>query len=252
MIRLHHPSSLVRDANALLTAEQSHYLARVMRVQLGDQLALFNQEDGEYLAEVTEVQKKSVQLRVVSLLREPEEETDLWLCFAPVKHQALNNIIQKATELGVSKLQPILTERTIVRKINTERAQAIAIEAAEQCERLSVPEIAPVVTLSQLLKNWDASRAALLCHESGEGEPVLEILNKVTHKCFAVFIGPEGGFSSKEFADFAAMGALPMGLGPRILRADTAAIVSLAMVQQKLGDGNKMPAFKGEEYGASN
>jgi 16S rRNA (uracil1498-N3)-methyltransferase len=227
-IRLFIETPLGLGAQAAVSEAQAHYLANVMRVSTGDSLRVFNAADGEWEAEVTRVSRKQVELAMRRQTRLPEREPDCWLCFALLKRQKTDLVVEKATELGVSVIQPIITARTQADHVNLERLRAIAIEAAEQCERLVVPEIRPPVAVGRLMQSWPARRlyvaderrsAAVLQPEPGAVEPS------------ALMIGPEGGFTETELEG---IGRTPLvtrvSLGRRILRAETAAIAGLALL----------------------
>jgi 16S rRNA (uracil1498-N3)-methyltransferase len=162
---------------------------------------------------------------------------DIWLCFAPIKKTPADYVVQKATELGVRALQPVFTRRTIVTRINEGRMRANAVEAAEQSDRLTVPEICEAVTLDKFLKNWPAERRILFCDEGGDAKPIAEAVRDLKESAFAILTGPEGGFDPAE-RDLIRGHAfvMPVTLGPRILRADTAALASLAVLQALKGD----------------
>lgn len=223
--------------------EQAHYLVHVLRLAPGDPVALFNGRDGEWLARIDKVGKKSAILAVNSQLRPQAPEPDLWLVFAPVKRAPLDFLVSKATELGVSALMPAITRRTVVERVKRERMTANAIEAAEQCERLTVPRIEDARSLSQILDSWPAERRILLCAEAGEAMPINDFLRGVDPGGpWAALTGPEGGFEQTELDllnKFPNVNAV--GLGPRILRADTAALAALACWQAVLGDWRNRP-----------
>jgi 16S rRNA (uracil1498-N3)-methyltransferase len=223
--------------------DQAHYLVHVLRLAPGDPVALFNGRDGEWLARIDRIGKRSVILTVDNRLRPQAPEPDLWLVFAPVKRAPLDFLVQKATELGVSALMPAITRRTVVERVKRERMEANAIEAAEQCERLTVPRIEDARPLSQILDNWPADRRILFCAEAGEAAPINDFLRESgPGGPWAVLTGPEGGFDQTELdllTKFPNVNAV--GLGPRILRADTAALVALACWQAVLGDWRNRP-----------
>jgi 16S rRNA (uracil1498-N3)-methyltransferase len=217
-----------------------------MRRKDGDQLLVFNGADGEWLANIVSSSKKHCFLALREQTRLQIIQPDIWLCFAPVKNSPINNIIQKATELGVSLMQPVITQHTVVTKINTGRLGAIAVEAAEQSERITVPKINESIALDKMLSSWDEGRKLILCDESGNGIPMANaLLGLKKDTRYAVLIGPEGGFSDSEFAILRNQPyTIPVSMGPRILRADTAAIVALAGVFSILGDWNEKPNFR--------
>jgi 16S rRNA (uracil1498-N3)-methyltransferase len=216
---------------------QAHYLLHVMRARAHHRVLLFNGRDGEWQARIAEAGKRSCVL-VCEARTAPQRETpDLWLVFAPIKKTPADYLAQKATELGVRRLQPVNTGRTIVTRVNLERMRANAVEAAEQSGRLSVPEIAPPTDLGRLLANWPADRRLLYCDEGGDARPVAEALGDASDGRWAILTGPEGGFDSAERAMLRALPfVLPVSLGDRILRADTAALAALAVWQAIRGD----------------
>ena len=223
--------------------DQAHYLAHVLRLAPGDPVALFNGRDGEWLAHIDAVGKKSTVLAVGRQLRPQAPEPDLWLVFAPVKRAPLDFLVQKATELGVSALMPAITRRTVVERIKRERMEANAIEAAEQSERLTLPRVDDARALSQILDSWPPERRILLCAEAGTAAPINEFLRECDPgEPWAVLTGPEGGFEQTELDllhKFPNVSAV--GLGPRILRADTAALAALSCWQAVLGDWRDRP-----------
>jgi 16S rRNA (uracil1498-N3)-methyltransferase len=238
-VRLYVGAPLSEGTCVATTEGQTHYLLHVMRAKIGDRTSLFNGRDGEWLARIADVDKRGCALICERRTRPQQSEVDLWLCFAPIKRTPADYLTQKATELGVSLLQPMITRRTIVSRVNTERMRANAIEAAEQSDRLSVPEIAKLVSLERLLTHWPADRRILFCDEAGEAPPIVEALAEPVSSASAVLTGPEGGFDPAErdairACDF----ATPVSLGPRILRADTAALAALAIWQAIAGDWN--------------
>lgn len=243
--RLYVEAALGAGAAVALDEARAHFLRNVLRLGPGDTVALFNGRDGEWSAEVASLGKRKAELRVRAQRRAQEPDADLWLLFAPVKRQRIDLLAEKASELGAAALWPILTERTVVARVNCERLAANAIEAAEQTERLSVPRVIGPVTLRELANRWDAKRRLLLCAEAGAARPIAEVLGELAREApapCAVMIGPEGGFAP---AELDLLGKLPfvtaVGLGPRILRADTAAMAALACWQAIVGDGMKRP-----------
>jgi 16S rRNA (uracil1498-N3)-methyltransferase len=227
-IRLFVETALHAGESVSLREAQAHYLANVMRLSAGDTLRLFNGTQGEWRAEVGSAARKAVGLRVLEQTREPEAEPDCWLCFALLKRQKTDLVVEKATELGVRVIQPVITARTQADHVNLERLRAIAIEAAEQCERLIVPEIRAPVSLAKLMQDWPERRlyvaderraAAVLRAPPGEATPC------------ALLVGPEGGFTSVELDGIAGTPLVKrVSLGARILRAETAAIAGLALL----------------------
>jgi len=210
-----------------LGGPQANYLANVMRLKPGDPVRLFDDRTGEWLAEVTDTSRRSATLRLTGKLREREDVPDLWLLFAPIKKGPIDWLVEKATELGAARLQPVLTQRTIVERINLDRLRAHAIEAAEQCDRTALPELAEPAKLGPLLKDWDARRMLIFADETG-GLPIAQVAKPGPA---AILIGPEGGFTRDERDMIrATQGAVGISLGPRILRAETAALAALAVL----------------------
>ena len=224
-----------------LPQDQAHYLAHVLRVQTGDSVRVFNEKCGEWRGVVDLGGKKHrVAVDVAEKLRTPKAEAALTLCCAPIKKAHFDFMVMKATELGVTCIAPLLTARTQVREVNVERCQAIAVEAAEQSERLSVPVFLPPMTFEKSLAAWPQGRLPLVCAEFGDALPVHEALSRLTPPLppsVAVITGPEGGFTPEEMEQLRLLPqALPVRLGPRILRADTAALAALACWQAVCGD----------------
>lgn len=241
--RLFVRDALAAGSKVTLARGQAHYLAHVLRLGPGAKIALFNGRDGEWQARIRSVSKNTAVLAVETRLREQRPESDLWLVFAPVKRGPLDFLVQKATELGVSELVPAITRRTIVERVRRARMEANAIEAAEQCERLTVPRIRDAAPLLRVLDDWPDGRQILLCAEAGSAEPIHDVLGRTgpAGPC-AILTGPEGGF---EHTELDALRKLPfvtaVGLGPRILRADTAALAALVCWQSALGDWRMRP-----------
>jgi len=228
--RLHVTGALSAGGSIMLADDQAHYLRHVLRLEAGQAVALFNGRDGEWRAVIAEAGKKGVRLDVETQLRQQQPGVDVWLCFAPIKQGRIEMIVEKATELGVGRLLPVITRRTQMQKVNTERLAAHAREAAEQCERLDVPEVAAAVTLEKLLQDWPQDRKLFVCAERNDA-PSLLIAAKGEGPC-ALLIGPEGGFAPEELTQIMALPqTVAVSLGPRILRAETAAIAALAILQ---------------------
>lgn len=224
-----------------LDQAQTNYLCNVLRLSPGDGVLAFNGADGEWQAELDRPGKKVAALRIVAQSRPQEAATDLHYLFAPLKHARLDYMVQKAVELGVSRLQPVTTRHTQISRINLERMRANAIEAAEQCGVLTIPDIAEPLALDRLLAAMDAERLVIFCDEDAEIRDPVEALSAVRRNGLspplAVLIGPEGGFADEERALLLRHGnVLRLALGPRILRADTAAVAALSIVQSVLGD----------------
>ncbi len=237
MIRLHVDADLATGGRVAPSPDQSHYLLGVMRLAQGADLLLFNGRDGEWRARVAEVGKRGCVLELKAQVRPQATPPDLELCIALVKRARLETIVEKAAELGCRRVRLVLTRRTQGDHANVARLSAIATEAAEQTGRLDVPEILPPLRLDALLDGWDPGRALLFCDEGGEARPALEALAGRAAERWAVLIGPEGGFDPAERDRLrAAPFVTPASLGPRILRADTAAIAALTLWQAQLGD----------------
>ncbi len=219
---------------------QTNYLVNVLRLSVGGNILVFNGRDGEWLAEIAATAKRGATIALVEQTRGQTAPGDLIYLFAPLKHARLDYMAEKATEMGVSVLQPVITRHTQAARVNLERLEANAIEAAEQCGILTIPEVRQPVALKPLIDKWPGTqpgRRIIFCDESEEGDDPLAVLARLDRGPLAVLIGPEGGFSAEERAvlhsrDFVT--AIP--LGPRILRADTAGVAALAIVQAVLGD----------------
>ena len=233
-IRLYVEHPLGEEQSVPLSREQAHYLFGVMRLTVGAQILVFDGQSGEWLAEVEAAGKRGGSLRVVRNVRTLQMPPDLWLVFAPIKKARTDFIVEKAAEMGAAHIVPMQTEFTNAGRVQRDRLQAHAIEAAEQCGGTFVPDVSELVKMDRLLADWDTSRRILFCDEALVGEaPALPN----TAGPWAIFIGPEGGFSDKERARLKSLSyAHTISLGPRILRADTAAVAALALWQQALGD----------------
>jgi len=238
-IRLFVEQDLAAGAVIGLSPERAHYLRSVLRISAGAHVQLFNGRDGEWQARLEALGKGWASCAVERQIRAQETEPDLWLAFAPIKRARIDFVAQKATELGVSALWPVFTRLTVVGRVNVGRLRANAIEAAEQCRRLSVPEIFAPAELGKLLAGWPAERRILLCDESGAGAPIAEALRDggARPAPWAVMVGPEGGFAADELDRLRKLPIVnAVGLGPRLLRADTAALAALACWQALAGD----------------
>jgi 16S rRNA (uracil1498-N3)-methyltransferase len=237
MQRLYVPHDLFADAAVEADPAQSHYLANVLRLGQGAQLLLFNGRDGEWLASVVEAGKKKVTLQAVAQVRPQPPHPDLVYCFAPLKAGRLDYLVQKAVEMGAGLLQPVITQHTQMSKVGTERLQANAVEAAEQCGILAIPPVREAIKLDRLLWEWEPGRRLIFCDEGAETNNPTGILRGVAERRLGLLVGPEGGFSDDERRQLHALPfvtAIP--LGPRILRADTAAVAALAVIQATIGD----------------
>lgn len=216
-----------------LDARQANYLGNVLRMGAGAQLLIFDGTSGEWLARIAVAGKKQMTLAVERLTRAPESVPDLWLAFAPVKRNQTDWLIEKATELGAARLIPVMTQRTVAERVRLDRLESIAVEAAEQCGRTILPQIARQVSLAQFLEQRDTNRALYFADESG-GEPVA---NAFKPGPAVILTGPEGGFTAEERELVrGAPNAVAITLGPRILRAETAALAALASYMAIAGD----------------
>jgi 16S rRNA (uracil1498-N3)-methyltransferase len=243
-IRLFVPLPFTANQPLSLNPNQSHYLSHVMRARAGDTVAVFNGRDGEWAAEVTVIEKKRVTVMPVTQIAPQAGVPDLWLIFAPIKNKT-ELVVEKAIELGVSKLLTVITRHSVVRSVNLEKLHAHAIEAAEQCGRHDVPAIETYEDIPHLLNAWPKDRILLYADESGEGKAVKTLLASLPVGKYAILIGPEGGFANEEQRILRSMPYVKaFGLGPRILRADTAAVAALACMQAALGDWDVKPAFE--------
>jgi 16S rRNA (uracil1498-N3)-methyltransferase len=238
-LRVYVDAPLARNGEIEVSSAHAHYLLRVMRANEGDHVSVFNGRDGEWRTIVSKVEKRSCSLICEKKVAEQREVPDIWLAFAPIKKIPADYVTQKATELGVRVLQPVITHRTIARRVNTERMRANAIEAAEQSGRVTLPKICEPVSLAQLLSDWPRDRRLIFCDEGGEAPSLGQALSRSGgdfDKC-AILTGPEGGFDEEERAAIRSKPfAMAVHLGPRIMRADTAALAALAIWQALRGD----------------
>ena len=239
--RLHVTQDLTVGQPLLLVDKQAHYLRNVLRLEAGAQLLFFNGRDGEWLGRINNIGKKQVTIELVEQTRAQDAGGDIWLLVAPVKKDRLDYLAQKATEMGVGKLLPVITARTQGGKaVKYDKLVANAIEAAEQCGILTVPEISELVNLADILADWQQDRTLIFCDEEAEAGQGLAALDTLKGKKLAVLIGPEGGFNAAERAMLKARADThALSLGPRILRTDTAVVAVLTLIQASLGDWQK-------------
>jgi len=237
MQRLFVPHELSAGAEIEADPQQSHYLLNVLRLAEGAEILLFNGRDGEWSAAVSGRARKAVRLKVLVRQRPQPPLPDLVYCFAPLKQGRLDYLVQKAVEMGAGILQPVATQHTQVARPGIERLRANVIEAAEQCGILAVPQVRESEKLDRLLAGWDATRRLIFCDEDSSTDNPLPALKRIEERKLALLVGPEGGFSDEERRMLRALPfvtAIP--LGPRILRADTAAVAALAVIQATVGD----------------
>lgn len=231
---------LTRGEQPLLNQDQTNYLVNVLRRRTGDQLVVFNGRNGAWLAEISEAGKKSASLRLIEQSAPQTAASDLWYGFAPLKTARLDYMIQKATEMGVGTIQPVMTQHTQNNRIKVEKLRANAIEAAEQCEVLNVPNVEPEMKFQTLIRTWvekQGDRVLVVADEEKASGSPLPALEKLAGRRVGVLVGPEGGFSSEERSLLSRCEfVVPISLGPRILRADTAAVAALAVIQSIIGD----------------
>ena len=237
--RLHLDQELAAHCEIALPREQAHYLTGVLRLGPGDPVAVFNARDGEWLSHLTAVTKKGASVRLERLAAAVSLPPDIDYCFAPLKHARLDYVVQKATELGARRLRPVITQRTIAERVNMERMRANVVEAAEQCNLVFVPEVEEPMKLPKMLQDWEPGRALVHCDETASIADPLAALARLKAPA-AVLIGPEGGFTADEKALLASLSFVTaISLGPRIMRADTAAVAALSLVQAVLGDWHR-------------
>ncbi len=220
------------------SAEALNYLLNALRLREGAAIHVFNGRDGEFRATLFDVSRRAARLRVAQRLRVQPERADLDYCFAPLKQARLDYMAQKATEMGAGRLMPVITHRTQVRRINSARLQSNVIEAAEQCGVLAVPEVAAAVELPDFLARLPIQRLLVFCDEHADlANPMDALAGRTARAGVSVLIGPEGGFDDAERAAIRrSPNVVPLSLGPRVLRADTAAVAALAIIQVAIGD----------------
>lgn len=234
-IRLFIDHPLAEGQGIALNADQAHYLSSVMRQGPGDEILVFNGRDGEWLARIERLAKRNGDLLAQAQTAPQLDPPDLWLVFAPIKKARTDFIVEKAAEMGAARILPVQTDHTNSERIRQDRLQAHAVEAAEQCGGTFVPEVADLTPLSRLLDGWDPTRRILWADEALAGPA--QVLSGLPHGPWAILIGPEGGWSESERRRLSGMDCVTrIALGPRILRADTAAVASLALWQAALGD----------------
>ena len=237
--RLFIDAPLSSGARIALSREQANYLLNVLRLAAGDSVIIFNGIDGEWRAVLADTGRKSASLDVVEALRAQEAGPDIHYLFAPLKHARLDYMVQKAVEMGAARLRPVLTRRTQAQRVNLERMRANVIEAAEQCGILTIADIEEPLSLEKALAQWPQDRLLVFCDEDAPmADPVAALRQRASPGApMAVLIGPEGGFDPAERALLMRTEqTLAISLGPRILRADTAAVAALALVQAAMGD----------------
>jgi 16S rRNA (uracil1498-N3)-methyltransferase len=217
--------------------EQVNYLANVLRLQDGAEILIFNGRDGEWKAQLAFPSRKKIQIIPVEITRPQPEHPDLHYLFAPLKVGRLDYLIQKSVEMGAGVIQPVMTQHVQGKITSLDRLKANAIEAAEQCGILAIPEVREPVKLTTLLETWPPDRRILYCDEGADTNNPLSALQAVTERKLALLIGPEGGFSEEEQRLLRSLNVVtPIPLGPRILRADTAAVAAFAVIQAVIGD----------------
>ena len=233
-IRIYFSDKIQSDLVAHLKKEQSHYLKDVMRLKIGDAFSIFNNK-GEWKASIQNYEKQSVKIKILEKLRDKKNENNIWLAFTPIKKNPLNFIIQKGTELGVQKFIPILSERTVVKDINAERIKKVIIESAEQSNRISIPEITKLETLKNFISSFPQEGCLVFCDINCDKNNLKNILSKKNLGPICLLIGPEGDFSENErklIIDLKQ--SKPISLAKNILRAETAALVALTLVNYHL------------------
>ncbi len=235
--RLYIDADLDAARRVELAPPQAHYLTAVLRLKPGARLLVFNGRDGEWVATLSETHKRGAALTIETQSRPQATGPDLDYLFAPLKRSRLDYMVQKVTEMGVARLRPVITDRTIAERVNGERMHANVIEAAEQCGVLRVPKVEAPVKLEDVLDTWPPDRRIVFCDEEDQGTDPIATLQKLKPGPLAVLVGPEGGFSPRERERLVGKTfVVPLSLGPRIMRADTAAVAVLALVNATLGD----------------
>ena len=238
-IRLYFEGKLKEGEEFLLGEKQTHYLFNVMKLEAEDFVLCFDNKNGEFLCEIAEISKKKTVVKCIEKTRKFELVSDIWLLFAPVKKDNTDFIIEKATELGVRKIVPVITERTNSFKVKKERFVLQSIEAAEQSRRIDLPEIEDAVELKKMLAKWNEGRVLFFCNEKSDENEIAKVFSNKSfcNKPCAILIGPEGGFSDEEIALLKGKKFVTnISLGKRILRAETAVVAALSCWQAILGD----------------
>lgn len=236
--RLFVEEPLAAGTQIVIEADRANYLLNVLRLRDGAAIIVFNGRDGEWRATLSQTTRRTTVLQISDRTRTQTAGPDIDYCFAPLKHARLDYVVQKAVEMGARRLQPVITRRTQVSRVNRERMRANAIEAAEQCGILSVPEVIPELPLERFLANRDPSRLLILCDEDApRADPLVALGAAPPATQYALLIGPEGGFDPRERETLLAQsGVVRISLGPRILRADTAGVAAMALLQAVRGD----------------
>jgi 16S rRNA (uracil1498-N3)-methyltransferase len=235
--RLYVEAPLVPGAYVSLGREQAHYVCNVMRLKAGQPLRLFNGRDGEWLCTIDAAGKRECSLTCTEQTAGHRQPPDLDYLFSPLKHARLDYMAQKATEMGARRLRPVFTERTVATRVNLERLRANAVEAAEQCNLVTVPEVLPPEPLKAIVAQWDPQRRLVFCDEAAAIADPIEALKGLPRGPLGLLIGPEGGFSEVERETLLALEFVTaISLGPRVMRADTAGVAALALVQAVWGD----------------
>lgn len=236
-IRLYVEDELKEGISLVLNEMQSHYLCNVMRLKSGSKISCFNEKCGEFSAFIGTIHKKQTSINLNAKIREAVKSPDVWLVFSPLKKDCMDFLVEKSVELGVSVLQPVITQYGITDKLRQDRIQTQMREAAEQCERLDTPVLRPVAKIEELLKQWDTSRRIFFFDERGKGRTCADAFSDKSASKAALLIGPEGGFSDSEAEMLYNLPFVTaVSLGPRILRAETAATAALSVWQALSGD----------------
>ena len=236
--RLFVDASVAAGVSVQIEGDRANRLLNVLRLRDGAELLVFNGIDGEWRATLSDTKKRTTTLRIIEQTRPQVAGPDIDYCFAPLKHARLDYLVQKATEIGAKRLRPVITRRTQATRVNIERMRANVIEAAEQCGVLAPPDVAEETTLEKFLRDWDAERRLVFCDEAAAlADPLAALRSAPPTRKWALLVGPEGGFDETERATLLAHPAtVAISLGPRILRADTAAVAALALLQSVHGD----------------